>query len=55
MQGYNSHLRYTLAGGKGLVAESIQQHETPNSASTIDPMASIKEIYSEIMSNNTGT
>jgi hypothetical protein len=55
MQGYNAHLRYTLAGGRGLLAESIQQHETPNSALTIDLMASIKEIYSEIMSNNTGT
>jgi hypothetical protein len=55
MQGYNSYLRYTLAGGRGLLAESIQQQETPNNALTIDAMASIKEIYSEIMNNNTGT
>jgi hypothetical protein len=50
---YDIYLRYTLAGGKGLVIESIQQREAPNGALTTDTKATIQDIYSEIMTNNT--
>jgi hypothetical protein len=53
LNGQTYYMRYTSAGGRDVVTETIQWRGTTGNLLTIDTMASLKEMAYDAMNNNT--